>query len=89
MQSYMVPIGKVIHYYGKPGVAIVRLERTLSVGDRVRFERGEEVFDQEVSSIHKEYQPVERAGKGEEVGVKTAKRVKEGALVCRMEDGEG
>jgi len=66
----MKPIGKVIHYYGKVGVAIVRLEDELKLGDRVKFEKGEHAFEQEVGSMEKEYKPVEEAHAGDEVGMK-------------------
>jgi len=79
--SIMKPIGKVTHYYGKAGVAIVKLEDQLKLGDRIRFEKGEYVFDQEVGSMQKEYQPVETAQAGDEVGVKVGQKAPEGSLV--------
>lgn len=84
----MKPIGKVIHYYGKAGVAIVRLQDSLKVGDRIRIERGDQSFDQEVTSMQKEYQNVEQAEEGDEVGVKVDEKVHEGAIVIRLEEGE-
>ena len=84
----MKPIGKVIHYYGKVGVAIIRLEDTLKVGERIRIERGEQSFDQEVTSMQKEYKDVEEAAQGDEVGVKVDEKVHEGAIVIRLEEGE-
>ena len=42
-------IGKVTHYYDKIGVAIVELNGTLSVGEKVKFTRGgEDLFEQAV-----------------------------------------
>ncbi|MDO8474537.1 MAG: hypothetical protein Q7S62_03290 [bacterium] len=84
----MKPIGKVIHYYDKAGVAIVELQAELKVGDRIRIERGDNVFIQEVSSIQKEYQSLEKAEKGDSVGVKVDQEVKEGSLVLLLEEGE-
>jgi len=84
----MKPIGKVIHYYGKPGVAIIRLEDTLSIGDRIRLEKGETTFDQQVTSIQKEYKDIEKAEKGDEVGVKIDQKIHDGAIVIRLEEGE-
>ncbi|MDP2641213.1 MAG: U32 family peptidase C-terminal domain-containing protein [Candidatus Yanofskybacteria bacterium] len=77
----MKPIGKVTHYYGKLGVAIVELKDKLAVGDRVRFERGEHSFDQEVTSMEEDYKSVEKAGSGASVGIKVKEKVHEGALV--------
>ena len=77
----MKPIGKVIHYYNKAGVAIVELQEQLKLGDRIRIQRGDHAFEQEVSSMQKEYQPVQIAEKGDSVGIKLNEKAKEGALV--------
>lgn len=84
----MKPLGKVIHYYDKAGVAIVELEDELKVGDRIRVERGENTFDQEVTSLQKEYQSIEKGVKGDSVGVKLDQKAKEGARVLLLEQGE-
>jgi len=84
----MKPLGKVIHYYDKAGVAIVELQDELKVGDRIRIERGENTFDQEVTSLQKEYKSIERGEKGDSVGIKVDQKAKEGALVLLLEEGE-
>ena len=84
----MKPIGKVSHYYGKVGVAIIKLQDELKVGDRIRIEKRERAFTQEVASMHKDYRPIEKAGAGDEIGVKVEEKPHEGALVCRLEEGE-
>lgn len=73
-------IGRVVHYYDKIKVAIVRLDTDLKVGDKIRFTRGgEDLFEQEVESMQIEHNEVKSAKKGDEVGVKTTEAVKEGA----------
>ncbi|MBU1014944.1 translation elongation factor-like protein [Patescibacteria group bacterium] len=84
----MKPIGKVIHYYDKAGVAIVELKSELKLGERIKIERGEDVFEQEVSSMQKDYKSVESAEKGDSVGIKVDQKVKEGALVLLLQEGE-
>jgi translation elongation factor EF-1alpha len=84
----MKPIGKVTHYYNKVGVAIVELQGELKVGDRIRIEKGERAFDQEVTSLQKEYQTLEKGEKGDSVGIKTDQKAKEGSLVLLLEEGE-
>ena len=81
----MKPIGKISHYYDKAGVAIIELQDTLKVGDRIRIERGENAFEQEIASMQKDYKPVENAGKGETVGIKVDQKTKEGSLVLLLE----
>jgi putative protease len=84
----MKPIGKVIHYYDKAGVAIVELQAELKVGERIRIERGDKSFTQEVSSMQKEHQSLEKAKIGDQVGIKVDQKVKEGSLVLLLEEGE-
>ncbi|MCH7552358.1 hypothetical protein IIB49_03145 [Patescibacteria group bacterium] len=84
----MKPIGKVIHYYSKAGVVIVELQGELKVGDRIRIEKGENTFEQEISSMQKEYQAIEKGEKGDAVGIKVDQKAKEGSLVLLLEEGE-
>lgn len=84
----MKPIGKVTHYYDKAGVAIVELQDELRIGNRIRIERGDQTFEREVTSMQKDYKPVEEAGKGDTVGIKIDQKAKEGSLVLLLEEGE-
>jgi len=74
-------IGKVVHYYDKLGVAIVELSKKVSVGDTVVFQRGELEFPQAIDSLQIEHESVEKAKKGEFVGLKVDQPVKEGTLM--------
>ena len=79
-------VGDVIHYCDKIGVAIIRLAEPVSCGDKIKFLRGgEDLFDQKIDSIQVEHQNVDTAKKGEEIGVKVAEKVKEGAEVFLAE----
>ncbi len=75
------PLGKVVHYYDKIGVAIVKLDSPLKAGDKVKFKRGDEEFEQVIESIQVEHQNIEKGKKGDEVGVKVEQPAKEGTLV--------
>lgn len=78
-------IGKVTHFFDKIGVAIVELNGDLAVGDTIKFSRGgEDMFEQKVDSIQIEHEKKETAQKGEVIGLKTEKEVKEGAEVYKM-----
>lgn len=79
----MKQIGEVTHYYGNIGVAIVKLSAPLAVGETVHFEGGAKEFDQEVSSIQIEHEQVEKAKKGDVVGLKVSERIREGAIVSK------
>jgi translation elongation factor EF-1alpha len=78
-------VGKVSHYYDKLSVAIIDLDGTLSVGDKVKFTRGgEDLFEQKVESIQIEHEKKDSAGKGDVVGLKTNEAVKEGTEVFKI-----
>lgn len=78
-------VGVVTHYYDKIGVAIVDLLVPLATGDKVKFVRGgEDLFEQEISSIQVEHKKVDSAGKGESVGIKVTEPVKDGAEVYKV-----
>lgn len=80
-----VKIGQVTHFYDKIGVAVVGLSSGLAVGDTIKFVRGgEELFTQKVSSIQMEHENIEKAEKGQEVGLKVDQEVKDGAEVFRV-----
>lgn len=80
----MFKIGRVIHYYDKIGVAIVELSGNLSVGDEIKFAKGEEdLFSQKVESIQIEHEKRDSANSGEVVGLKTKEPVREGVEVYK------
>ena len=79
-------IGKVTHYYDKIKVAIVELDADLGVGDKVKFVRGgEDLFEQSVDSIQIEHQKVASAGKGDVIGLKVERELKEGTDVFKIQ----
>ncbi len=77
-------VGKVVHYFDNVGVAIVELSGKVAIGDTLKFQRGEEEFEQEVTSMQVEHQPVESAKKGDAVGIKVSKKAKEGTTVLKV-----
>ena len=74
-------IGKVVHFYDKIGVAIIDLKLPLSVGDTVTLKKGEWSMPQRVHSMQIEHLPVNKAKKGDIVGMKVDYAVREGTLV--------
>lgn len=74
-------VGKVVHYYDKIGVAIVRLKKALKVGDKVKFVRGEEGFEQVVESMQVEHVAIQEGKPKQEVGIKVNQPVHDGTLV--------
>ena len=81
----MKKIGKVTHYYGNLGVAIVELSGKLSVGDKVKFEGGKAEFEQAVESMQIEHKEIDLAKKGDVVGVKVDEKIGDGMEVFLVE----
>lgn len=76
------PIGKVVHYYNKLGVAIIDLDKgSLKVGDSIKFKRGDSEFTQKISSLQVEHQAVEEVKSGDSFGLKVDQPTEEGTLV--------
>jgi U32 family peptidase len=77
-------IGKVIHYYDKIEVAVVKLEKTLKVEDKVKFEKGDKSFEQIIESMQLEHKQVTSGKKGEEVAIKVDEIVKSGTAIYTL-----
>jgi len=77
-------IGKINHYYGSIGVAVINLSGELKEGDTIRVEGGETDFTQIVGSMESEHQKVKKAKKNDSVGLKIEKKVREGYKVYKL-----
>lgn len=78
-------IGKVTHYFGNIGVAVIELAGVLNVGDTIRIVGGETTdFNQQVESMEYEHQKVESAKAGESIGMKVKEKVHEGYKVYKV-----
>ncbi|MEW5907811.1 MAG: hypothetical protein AB1643_01345 [Patescibacteria group bacterium] len=77
-------IGKVIHYFDKAMVAVIRLSSDLKIGDTVKFIHGENEFTQTVDSIQVEHKPIKGGKSGEEVAVKVEQETKVGTRVLKI-----
>lgn len=70
-------LGRVTHYYGHLGVAIVKLAAGLKVGDTVHINGHSADFTQSVQSLQIDHAAVAKAAKGKEVGLKVDQKVHE------------
>lgn len=78
-------VGKVTHYYDKIGVAIIELSSDLGVGDKIKFVRGgEDMFEQDITSMQVEHEQIEKGKKGDVIGLKVDGELKEGAEVYKL-----
>ncbi len=75
------PIGTIIHYFKKAGVAVLELERPLSVGARIRISGHTTDLAQRVESMEVDHNRIETARPGDNVAIKVANRVRPGDKV--------
>lgn len=72
------PIGEVTHYYGGLGVAVVKFNKTVKVGESVHFKGATTDFTQKLDSMQFDHKEADSAKKGQEIGIKVDDRVREG-----------
>ncbi|HOK00710.1 MAG TPA: hypothetical protein PLE40_02665 [Candidatus Pacearchaeota archaeon] len=78
-------IGEITHYFPKVKVAVIKLSKPLSEGDNIRIVGGEDTdFIQEVKSMEVDHQKIKKAKKGESIGLKVNKKVREGYKVYKI-----
>ena len=77
-------IGKITHYFGKIGVAAIRLSDTLKTGDTISIEGAHTNFEQPVDSIQVDKNSIPESAAGTEVGIKVKDRVREGDTVYKV-----
>ncbi len=76
-------IGTVSNYFDHVKVAAIKLAAPLKVGDTVRITGGEIDFEQPVKSMQIQHEKVEKAKKGDEIGIKVKKKVRKGYKVFK------
>lgn len=79
-------VGKVTHYFGKIGIAIVELSGKLKTGDRIHIKGHTSDWEQSVDSMQIEHEAVEEAKKGDVVGVNSKDHAREGDVVFLVTD---
>lgn len=77
-------VGKVIHYFGKAKVAVVKLKAPLAVDERIRITGGETDFTQNVKSMEVDKKKIKKAKARQEVGLKVNKKTREGYKVFKV-----
>lgn len=79
------PIGKITHYFSNIGVAVIDLSSPLKKGDTIRITGGEDTdFNQTVDSMQVDKEKIKTARKGDSVGLKVDKKVREGYIVYKV-----
>ena len=79
-------IGEITHFFGNIGVAVLKLEGKLKVGETIHLVGHGADFTQTVDSMQVEHENIEAAKKGDDVGLKVADKVKPGVKVYLVEE---
>ena len=69
-------IGVVSSYFSHVGVAAIKLSGALSVGDKIRIKGNTTDFEVDVDELQIERESVEKAKKGQHVGIKVPDKVR-------------
>jgi len=77
-------IGKVIHYFDKIQVAVIALSDKLKAGETIRIVGGDTDFEQAVESMEVDHKKIDKAKKGDEVGLKVSEKVRDGYRVYKV-----
>lgn len=78
-------IGKVSHYFSNIQVAVIDISSPLKEGETIRITGGEDTdFNQTVESMQVEHEKIKTAKKGDSVGLKVLKKVREGYNVYKI-----
>jgi len=77
-------IGKVVNYFTNISVAIIELEESLAVGEKISIEGDTTNLQQTVESIQIEHKAIKKANKGESIGLKTIGRCRKGDTVYKI-----
>jgi len=83
-EKELIEVGKVAHFFSKISVAVVELSGTLSVGDKIAVKGPTTDFEQTVESMQIEHVNVEKAEKGQSIGLKMNERVREKDTVYKV-----
>jgi len=69
-------IGMVEHFFDKVSVAAIKVTAALKVGETIHFKGPSTDFIEKVTSMQINRVPIEKAKKGDDLGIKVSKPVK-------------
>jgi translation elongation factor EF-1alpha len=69
-------VGRVSSYFSHVGVAAIKLSAGLKVGDKVHIKGNTTDFEEKIKGMQIEKEKVEKAKKGDHVGIKISEKVR-------------
>lgn len=79
------PVGKIMHFFPKISVAVIKADELLKKGDHISIEGNDSKVEMTLESMQIEHKSVDEIKPGEEAGVKTPGAVKIGDKVFKTE----
>ena len=76
-------IGRVTHYFPKVRAAVIKLKKTLTIGDVIKVKGHTTDFTQNVASLQIDRVPITSAKKGQEIGLLVESRVRRNDAVYK------
>ncbi len=77
-------IGEVFNFFEKVSVIAIKLTDSLKIGDTIRIVGGEHDFTEVIDSMQIEGKNVEKAKKGDSVGIKVSEKCHKGYKVFKV-----
>lgn len=78
-------IGKITHYFTNIGVGVIEITKDkLNVGDKIHIKGATSDFEQIIDSMQIEHENIEKAKKGDAIGLKVEQQVREGDEVFKI-----
>jgi translation initiation factor IF-2 len=78
-------VGRVEKFFAKPSVAAIEITAgVLRIGDKLHFKGHTTDFEETITSMQVENQPVEEAKPGDLIGIQVKERVRENDTVLRV-----
>ncbi len=78
-------IGRVTHYFSSIGVAAIKLNDSLKVGDKIRIKGATTDFEQTIESMQIDKTSITGAKPGDEIGIKVKEKVRGNDAVYKIE----
>jgi len=78
-------IGEVTHYFPHVKAAVIKLKKgNLGVGDTIYVKGHTTDFEQKIKSLQANHKPIDKASKGQEIGLKVSGKVRHGDKVYKV-----
>ena len=83
-------VGRVQKFFAKPSVAAIEVTAgVLRIGDKLHFKGHTSDFEDTITSMQIELEPIEEAKPGDLIGIQVKERVRENDTVYKIVEGAG